>query len=294
MAARPLWKGFLRINLVSVPVAAYSASSSGPEVRLNQLHAECNSRIKYKKTCPIHGEVTNDEIVSGFEYAKDQYVIVDGDEVDKLRSPDEKAIGVKSFVPLDTIDALQFSGKNYYLVPDGPVGQKAYQVIHEGLTETGRAAIAHLVWHGKDNYVAVRPVGKLLAMATLHNAGQVTAPAAFAGDLAKPDVDAEELKLIGELIKASSVPELDTSRFKDHYSEKLLQVVEAKVAGKEVIAPPAAEPVQVVNLMEALKRSVELTQKKGTADADKPEKGKPPRKMAPSKGKEPARKRKSS
>jgi DNA end-binding protein Ku len=296
MAARSLWKGFLRINLVSVPVKAFSATSSAAgEVRLNQLHAECNSRIKYKKTCPIHGEVPNEEIVSGYEYAKDQYVIVDSEEVDKLRTPDEKAIRVDSFVPLEKVEPLYLSGKNYYLLPDGPIGQKAYQVIYQGLVEAGRAAIAHLVMHGKDQYVALRPVDNLLVMAVLNYAEQVTAPAAFEGEIVKAAIDAEELQLIKMLIKSSSKPQLDVSSFKDQYTEKLMQVIEAKVAGKELVAPPAEEPAQVINLMDALRRSVELTQKEGPSAADKGDKAKPPRKMAPSKGKEtPARKRKSS
>src|SRR6185369_14034188 len=105
MAARSVWKGFLRINLVSVPVKAYTANSSGAgEVRLNQLHAECKSRINYKKTCPIHGEIPNEEIVSGYEYEKNRYVVIDSEEVEKLRAEDAKAILVNSFVPLDKID----------------------------------------------------------------------------------------------------------------------------------------------------------------------------------------------
>lgn len=298
MAARSMWKGFLRINLVSVPVKAYSASSGGgAEVRLNQLHAECNSRIKYKKTCPIHGEIPNEEIVSGYEYAKDQYVIVDSDEVDKLRTPDEKAIRVGSFVPLDSVDPLYLSGKNYYLAPDGPIGQKAYQVICQGLLEEERAAVAHVVMHGKDQYVALRPVANLLVMSTFNYAEQVTAPAAFEGEITKTAIEAEELQLIKMLIKSSSKPELDVASFKDHYTEKLMQVIEAKVAGKELVAPAVEEPAQVINLMEALRRSVELTQKNAAGSAPKGAKAKPPKKMAPSKGaaKEgPARKKKSS
>lgn len=293
MAARSLWKGFLRINLVSVPVKAYSATSGGgSDVRLNQLHAECNSRIKYKKTCPIHGEVPNDEIVSGYEFAKDQYVIVDSDEVDKIRSSDEKAIRVDSFVPTNKIDDLNLSGKNYYLVPDGPLGQRAYQVVHQGLSETDRAAIAHVVMHGRDQYVALRPAGDLLVMETLNYADTVTAPSAFEGELVKAEVVPEELNLIKTLIKASSKPNLDVSSFKDHYTEKLMQLIEAKVAGKELVAPAAEEPAQVINLMEALQRSIEETQKKGKAA----ETSKPPRKMSPSKSAKapPARKKKSS
>jgi DNA end-binding protein Ku len=281
MAARSLWKGFLRINLVSVPVKAYSATSSGgSEVRLNQLHAECNSRIKYKKTCPIHGEVPNDEIASGYEYAKDQYVIINGDEVEKLRSEDEKAIKVDSFVPLDKVDARYLSGKNYYLVPDGPVAQKAYQVVHQGLVESGRAAAAHVVMHGKDQYVVLRPVENLLVMATLNYADQVTAPSAFEGEITKAAIEPEELQLIKMLIKSSSKAELDVSNFKDHYTEKLMQLIEAKVAGKELVAPPAEEPAQVINLMDALRKSLEQSQKNAPAEVAE---AKPPRKMAPSK-----------
>src|ERR1700757_4816491 len=111
MAARSTWKGYLKINLVSVPVKAYTATASGGgEVRLNQLHQECNSRINYKKTCPIHGEVSNDQIVSGYEYSKGQYVVVDEEEVDRLRTPDEKAVNIDAFIPSNAVDPTYYSG----------------------------------------------------------------------------------------------------------------------------------------------------------------------------------------
>src|SRR5262245_51232245 len=137
MAARSLWKGFLKLSLVSVPVKAYSATTSGGgEIQLNQLHAQCNSRIRYKKTCEIHGEVAQDQIVSGYEYSKGQYVIVNPDELEKLRTEDDKAIRIDTFVPEDAFDPLYLTGKNYYLVPEGPIGQKAYQVILQGMSES--------------------------------------------------------------------------------------------------------------------------------------------------------------
>jgi DNA end-binding protein Ku len=291
MAARSLWKGFLRINLVSVPVKAYSASAGGAaEVRLNQLHKECNSRIKYKKTCPLHGEVPNDEIVSGYEFAKDQYVIIEGEEVEKLRAQDEKAIKVDSFVPLGKVDALYLTGKSYYLVPDGPIAQRAYQVVHQGLKESERGAIAHVVMHGRDQFVVLRPVEGLIAMETLKYADQMSAPAAFEGEIVKAAIEPEELSLIKMLIKAASKNDVDVSSFKDHYTESLMKVIEAKVAGKELVAPPADEPVQVINLMDALKKSVELQQKTAPAEEAKPTK--PPRKMSPSKEAKPAAERK--
>src|SRR6185436_5718952 len=151
MAARSSWKGFLKLSLVSIPVKAYTASASGgTEIRLNQLHAECNSRINYKKTCPIHGEIPNDQIVSGYEYSKGQYVIIDTDELDKLRNEDDKAININTFIEPDTLDQMYASGKCYYLVPDGPVAQKPYTVLHQGMEEMGRYGVAKIVMHGKE------------------------------------------------------------------------------------------------------------------------------------------------
>src|SRR6476469_5249762 len=127
MASRSVCKGFLRFSLVAVPVRAYTAAASGGGgIALNQLHSACNSRIQYKKTCPVHGEVKADEIVSGYEFDKGQYVVVDPEEVDKMRSPADKAITVAAFVPPTQFDATYFTGKHYYLLPDGPVGQRTY------------------------------------------------------------------------------------------------------------------------------------------------------------------------
>src|SRR6267378_4980235 len=156
MAARSTWKGYLKNNLVSVPVKAYTANASGGgEVRLNQLHKECNSRINYKKTCPIHGEVSGDQIVSGYEYSKGQYVIVDTEELEKLRTEDDKAITIDTFIPSGTLDPIYSTGKSYYLVPDGPVAQKPYAVLHHGMVELKRQALAQVVMHGKEQTVLV-------------------------------------------------------------------------------------------------------------------------------------------
>ena len=125
VAARSSLKGYLKFSLVSLQVKAYPATTSdGGSVKLNQLHIDCHSRINYKKTCPNHGEVSNDAIVSGYEYQKGQYVIVDTDELEKLRTEDDKAIQIDTFINPDDLDPVYYAGKTYYLVPDGPVGQK--------------------------------------------------------------------------------------------------------------------------------------------------------------------------
>ena len=302
MAARSQWKGFLKLSLVSVPVKAYSASSSGGgDIALNQLHAECNSRIKYKKTCPLHGEVSQDQIVSGYEYSKDQYVIIDTDELDKLRTEDDKAIRIDTFIPADSFDPLYLTGKNYYLVPEGPIGQKAYQVIHQGMLDSKRFAVAQVVMHSKEQLVLVRPLNGFLVMSTLNYASQVSSPASFEEEVSRTPVAPDELKLITTLIKASSTEKADLSGYKDVYTQKLTQLIEAKVSGQELVAPPSQEPAQIINLMDALRQSVEKVQKiappkAGKAPAPSKAAAKPPRKMAPSKGTKPAevRKRKSS
>lgn len=288
MAARSQWKGFLKLSLVSVPVKAYSATTSGGDISLNQLHKECNSRIKYKKTCPIHGEVPNEDIVSGYEYAKDQYVIIDTDELDKLRTEDDKAIRIDTFVPANLFDSLHLSGKNYYLVPEGPVGQKAYQVIYQGMLESERFAIAQVVMHGKEQLVVVRPMHGFLVMSILNYAAQVSSPASFEEELSRTPVAPDELQLIKTLIKASSKDKADLSGYKDVYTQKLTQLIEAKVSGKELVAPPSQEPMQIINLMDALRQSVEQVQKTAPAESE----ARPPRRMAGSKGAKPAAARK--
>lgn len=291
MAARSQWKGFLKISLVSVPVRAYTATASGgSDIRLNQLHAECNSRIKYQKTCPIHGPVPTDEIVSGYEFSKDQYVLIDTEELQKLRTEDDKAIKVNEFITPETLDALHFSGRNYYLVPEGPVGQKAFGVVQEAMKQTGRHAIATVVWHNKEETVMLRPVGDLLVMSILNLQNEVTSAATFEEEVEKSTPPPDELELAKTLIKSNSPKKFDFSKYKDVYTEKLTALIEAKVEGKELVAPQAAEQVEVINLMDALRKSVAQTQGEEAAPA------KPPRKMAASKGaaKTPARKRKSS
>jgi DNA end-binding protein Ku len=290
MAARSAWKGFLKLSLVSVAVKAYSATTSGgSDIKLNQLHAECHSRIQYKKVCPIHGEVKNDEIVSGYEYSKGQYVLIDTNELEKLRTEDDKAIKIEAFITSDALDPIYQSGKTYYLVPDGPIGQKPYAVIHRAMVEEGRQAIAQIVLHGKEQTVLIRPFERLLAMSLLSYDNEVTKPAAFEEEVVASEVTPDELKLAKTLISATTPRKLDYSTYKDVYTEKLTKLIEAKVAGEEVVAPPVHEQAQIINLMDALRASVSQAQQQETAE------GKPPKKMAPSKGKEiRARKKKSS
>jgi len=280
MPARSSWKGFLKLSLVSVPVKAYTAAvSGGNEIQLNQLHAECHSRIQYKKSCPIHGEVGTDQIVSGYQFDKDQYVVIDADELDKLRTESDKAINIDTFIKPGTMDPLYLTGRTYYLVPDGPVGQKPYALLRQGMVERDRHAIATVVFSGREQVVLLRPVDGLLAMTMLSFSDQVKKPAAFEDEIVKAEVTAEELNLAKTLIDASTTKQFDFGMYKDKYTEKLTMLIQAKVEGKEIVAPPAQEEGQIINLMEALRQSV------AKAQASAPEAVRPPKKMAPSRTK---------
>src|SRR5687767_7627509 len=133
---RPSWSGSIRLSLVSVPVKGYTAlEAEKARISLNQLHDKCHSRIRYKKTCPLHGEVSSDQIVMGYQYGDDEYAIVDPSEIDKLRSEADRAINIDKFLSPESIDPIYYSGQTYYLLPDGKNGQKSYAVLQQAMAK---------------------------------------------------------------------------------------------------------------------------------------------------------------
>jgi DNA end-binding protein Ku len=267
MAMHSSWSGYLRLSLVSVPVAAYTSSAPGEgEVHFHQLHAECRSRIRYAKTCPIHGEVPRDEIVMGYEYAKDQYVIFEPGEIEKARAVSDKSVNVDAMIAEDTIDPLYFNGKTYYLIPDGAVGQKAYALIHRGLVDEKLCGIGQVVIASRAQLVLLRPLEDLLVLTGLDFATQVRKPDEFSPRVAHPSTSAEELKLTKTLLRSFVRKKFDLSAYKDEYTEKLREIVDAKVEGREVVAAPQQEKEPaVINIMDALKKS--LATKTGGSEA---------------------------
>lgn len=272
MVARSSWKGYLKLSLVAVPVKAYNATSEGSGIHLNQLHVECHSRIRYQKTCPVHGEVTQDEIVSGYEFADGQYVVVDTDELKKLRAGSDKSIEIEKFIDAKELDSVYEAGRTYYLVPDGPVGQKPYALMHAAMVEEGRHAIAQVVLSNREQIVRLRPIGKLIAMTVLNYASNVKATSSFEDELVETSSTDKELELTRQLIQAMSVDQFEMGQYKDVYAEKLTELIQAKVEGKELVSAPVEEP-QWINLMDALKESVARAAAQNSAS-------KPSRKMA--------------
>jgi DNA end-binding protein Ku len=253
----------LRLSLVSVPVRAYTAAASRGTVSFHQLHAQCNSRIRYQKVCPLHGEVANDEIVKGYEYAKDQYVIVEPDELDKLRTESDRAINIESFVRPEEIDPLYLSGRAFYLMPDGPAGVKPYVLLQRAMADEGVWCVAQLVLYGQEQLAAIRPVENLLCMLGLQYASEIRLPDQYADEVGEADFSARELQLTKSLIEATTADRFDVAEHKDLYTDRVRQLIEAKVAGREIVAPPNEETPEVINLMEALTASIERSKGRG-------------------------------
>jgi DNA end-binding protein Ku len=271
-AARATWKGFLRLSLVSVPVKAFTASATSSEISLNQLHATCHNRIRYKKVCPEHGEVGNDEIVSGYEYAKDQYVVIQPEELDKLRRESDKAINIDGFVESGKVDPMYQNGRTYYVLPDGPVGQKPYSLLVQSMSRNKVHAMVQVVMSGKEQVAMLRPMDGMLVMSMLYHEGQVKSAAGFRDELEQQEISDEELNLTDTLIGATKVKKFDFAKYRDRYVETLTELIQMKIDGKEVVQAPSPEEPKIINLMEALKRSVEQAQ---SSEAES-------RKMAPS------------
>jgi DNA end-binding protein Ku len=285
--SRTSWKGFLKLSLISVPVKAFTANDTAGEVHLNQLHKDCNSRVKYLKVCPEHGELKSEAIVSGYEHGKDSYVVVDPDELDKLRTKTDRAVSIDGFVPQDAIDGMYFAGKAHYLLPDGIAGARPYALLRDGMKQNGVCAIAQVVMTGREQLVLLRPSGKLLVMTGLHYPARVRKAKEFESEVEDIAFKPEEVALTNTLIAASKLATFDLDSYQDQYVAKLKKLIALKVDGKEVVQAPDHEEPKILNLMDALKKSVAEAQARqvggdggggdGGDEADK--------KLAPSAGK---------
>jgi DNA end-binding protein Ku len=256
VAAHASWKGFLKLSLVSVPVKAYTSTSTGSDITLHQLHAKTHTRIQYKKFAPEVGEVGSEEIVKGYEYAKGQYVIIDEDEIDKLRTESDKSIRIDGFIRPEDLSTIYLGGRTYYLTPDGPVGQKPYNLLLKGMLTNEVCAIAEVVISQKEQVVLLRPIDGVLAMTVLNRKDEVKAASAFKDEISETEMSEAETSLADTLIKASILKQFDFSRYHDVYKEKLTKLIQMKIEGKEVVQVRDPEEPKIINLMEALKRSV--------------------------------------
>lgn len=215
-----------------------------------------------------------EQIVSGYEYDKGQYVTFDPEELSKAKSVNDRVVTIDKFVPAGGVDPAYFSGRTLYFVPSGPAGRQPYGLLHETMSHLQRWGIARLVLSGHDEVGVVRPIGKLLAITVLHQAREVKPTTAFAAEVEDVRVSAEERQLAETLVNASTAEKVDLSQYVDHYAERLQKLVETKAKGKKVRTPAQKEEPTILNLMDALKKSLGKV-----AREDKPV-PRPPRKHA--------------
>src|SRR3954452_5698578 len=255
MAARPTWKGFLKISLVNIPIRVFPATDSAATISFNQLHAECQTRIQQKRWCPhCEREVPMSEIAKGYEFEKGRYVVVEEEDMAKVRPESTRIIDLVQFTDAAAIDPI-YVERPYYLAPDGPMAKEAFAVMREGMK--GKAGIGKLALYGREYLVAVQAKEKGLVMYTMRRSNEVRSMDAIDELAGVPSkVKPEEIKLAKQVI-SNFEGELDLTEYKDAYQEELQRIIDAKIAGEEVVASSEQAPPKVVNLMDALRQSLD-------------------------------------
>jgi DNA end-binding protein Ku len=254
MPPRPTWKGFLKVSLVNIPVKVFPATESADAISFNQLHAECQTRIQQKRWCPhCEREVPNSELVKGYEFEKGRYVVMTDEDIQKVRVESTRVINLVQFANDSQIDPI-YVDRAYYLAPDGPMAAEAFAVMREGMA--GKAGIGKVALYGREYLVAIRPRKRGLVMYTLHHDAEIRSIDQIEElNSVPPKVKPEEMKLAKQVI-ATFDADLNLKDYQDEYKEGLRKIIEAKIAGEEIVAPEIQEPARVVDLMEALKRSL--------------------------------------
>jgi len=259
---RSIWSGAISFGLVNVPVKLYSAVSR-KSVRFHQLHDADHVRIQQKRVCPADGEeVPYDNIVKGYEISPDRYVVIEPEELEALDPKKTRAIEIQEFVDLDEIDPIYFDHP-YYLAPDTGAS-KAYRLLLSAMKETNKVAIARVVIRQKENLVAIRATGDVMAMATMVFHDEVINPDTIdeIPDEGDAEVSQREVDMAQQLIESLS-SDFEPEKYHDEYRERVLELIEAKAAGQEITVQAPEEPAAVPDLMAALEQSLAAAKSTG-------------------------------
>jgi DNA end-binding protein Ku len=259
-----LWRGYLRLSLVSCPVTLSPATSEASRIRLNQLNKANHNRLRVRMVDEETGEeVDRSNIVKGYQIEKGQYVVLDEDELDAIEIESSRIIDLESFVDADAIDRV-YLDKPYYLSPDGKIAQETFQVIARAMADKGKIGLGRVVISTREHPVAVEPHDGGLLLTTLRAASEVRAPEALEPD---EEVNDEAVALASMIIDKRS-GRFNPKAFHDRYQDALRELVEATAKGRKIPLPQIPEPAKVIDLMDALKRS--LSQTPGAAAPKKP------------------------
>src|SRR5687768_1372928 len=265
MPARSIGTATISFGLVSVPVNIYSSSESKTSVSFNMLHKKCGTRLKQQYTCPKDNEVvTREETVKGYEFAKDQYVILTPEELKALEEKATSTIDVVEFVPLANVDR-EYLEKVYYLGPDKG-GDRAYRLLAAALKETGRAALGQYAARGQQHLILLRPLNGVLVMEQLHYPDEVRPTTEV--PIPAGEVKPTELALAKQLIDQTTNEVFEPTKYKDTVRERVLEAIQRKIDGQDITADvPAASDAKMVDLMEALKASLARPKADKTVEA---------------------------
>jgi DNA end-binding protein Ku len=259
MAPRAYWKGFLRLSLVSCPIQLFPATSEREKVSFNQINAETGNRIRYRKVDEHSGEeVEQQRIVKAYQVEKGQYIEISDDELEAVAPESKKTIEIDEFVPRSEIDELYFM-RPYYIVPDGDVGQEAFAVIRESIAKMDKVAIGRVVLTTREHVIAMEPRGKGLMGTLLRYPYEVRDEKEYFDDIPNIKVKKDMLDLAQHIVETKS-GHFEPESFEDHYETALRELIEKKSKGIKIEAPKRGEPAKVINLMDALRKSIRTEQ----------------------------------
>jgi Ku protein len=256
MAPRAYWKGYLKLSLVSCPILLYPATSQREKVHFHQLHKQTGNRIRYKKIDSDTGrEVEQDDIIKGYEVSKGNYIELEPEELEAVAIESKRTIDIEQFIPKKEIDEL-YLGNPYYIVPDGEVGQQAFAVIREAIKEKGMVAIARVVFTSREHVIALEPRGKGMLGNTIRFPYEVRDEKDYFDDIPNEKVPKDMLDLAAHIVKTKQ-GHFSPGKFEDRYEEALKDLIKRKSHGEKIEKTEREEPSNVVDLMEALRASVE-------------------------------------
>lgn len=267
--ARAYWKGHLRLSLVSIGVVVYNAVESAADISFRQIHKPTGRRVHYQKTVEGVGEIDASDIVKGYEVDTDTYVTLEPDEIDSLKLDSKKTIDLVQFVDASAIDHRYFE-RPYFLTPADTLAGEGYVVIRDALRKTGKLGLGQITIAGREWLVCVGPLEDGLLMGMLRYVNELRKPEDFFDEVPSKKPDKEMVDLAVELIGKKSAP-FNASKFENHYQTALQKLVQAKMKGRKITTLPETRPrgANVVDLMEALKKSVQGSAPDGKAKTKK-------------------------
>ena len=274
MATRPYWSGQIRLSLVTLPVNIYSALNNARMLPLHEIYRKTGERVRHQNVVDDE-PIEREDIIKGYEYEKGEYVLLEPDEIKNLKLPSKKTMEITQFVDATEIDPIYFE-KPYFVVPRDDSGEAAFTIIREGLRKSGKFGLGQLVIAGRERLCALKPYGRGMLLETMRYKDEIRKADEYFEDIENQKIGAEELELAKQLIKQKT-SKFDAGKYHDHYREALKELIDAKIENREPEYEEEEQPkAKVINLMDALKKSLGQKGKPAKAVKKKPKAKKKP------------------